>query len=31
VEVVPDENKITQTLAAKLIFEFISARESKNF
>ena len=29
VEVVPDENRITQTLAAKLIFEFIAARESK--
>lgn len=27
VEVVPDANKITQTLSAKLIFEFISARE----
>ncbi|MFN3383613.1 MAG: agmatinase [Archaeoglobaceae archaeon] len=29
VEVVPDANKITQTLSAKLIFEFISAREKK--
>uniref|UniRef100_A0A7J2THS7 Agmatinase n=1 Tax=Archaeoglobus fulgidus TaxID=2234 RepID=A0A7J2THS7_ARCFL len=28
VEVVPDENKITQTLAAKVIFEFIASRES---
>ncbi|MCS7119269.1 MAG: agmatinase [Archaeoglobaceae archaeon] len=27
VEVVPDLNKITQTLAAKIIFEFISAKE----
>ncbi len=29
VEVVPDENWITQTLAAKLIFEFVAARETK--
>ncbi len=29
VEVVPDENKITQTLAARLIFEFISAKEKR--
>lgn len=29
VEVVPDENKITQTLSARLIFEFISARERR--
>ncbi|MEM4523695.1 MAG: agmatinase [Archaeoglobaceae archaeon] len=27
VEVVPDENKVTQSLAAKIIFEFISAKE----
>ncbi len=27
-EVIPDENKITQTLAAKLIFEFIAANAS---
>ncbi|MEM2727070.1 MAG: agmatinase [Archaeoglobaceae archaeon] len=29
VEVVPDENKITQTLAAKLIFEFIAGKCSE--
>jgi agmatinase len=29
VEVVPDANKVTQMLAAKLIMEFIAARESK--
>lgn len=29
VEVVPDLNKITQTLSAKLIFEFIAAKEKK--
>ncbi|MCS7129799.1 MAG: agmatinase [Archaeoglobaceae archaeon] len=29
VEVVPDENKITQTLIAKLIFEFIAGKCSK--
>lgn len=29
VEVVPDSNKITQTLAAKLIFEFIAAKSKE--
>ncbi|MET1124473.1 MAG: agmatinase [Archaeoglobaceae archaeon] len=29
VEVIPDENHVTQTLAAKLVFEAVAARETK--